>query len=396
MDKASKGKLYRLKKKLRKENLVKLKNADAMDIDIAMKHLPVSSENVKVGSETKSVKKLKHIYSGADTLLEEWFFKNQFGFACDVCDRLWFKNDLSKISKNHSKVLKNCFNNETFTDFLVCGTCKKSLSKSKIPNLAKSNGFNYPKLLCDLPNLNCIERRLISPRIYFTHIRRIRYDSNSQKVTGQIINIPIEIDEMVKNLPRNLDDDYAINVHLKKNLLHKSTYLQGQVKKSTLKLWLKYLIKTPLYKDNNISINEQFFLDISSNKEHNENSANFEIESMDQTSTETDYLLAHQQTLLWNEERILCLAPGQNKRPLSILMDNNAEELSFPDIYLGQPRTFKSDVKVSWFMMATSEIRRRDRRGASQEHIFYMALKLLRLRISQELHGCYKIFWNNI
>lgn len=97
-----------------------------------------------------------------------------------------------------------------------------------------------------------------------------------------------------------------------------------------------------------------------------------------------------QQTMLWNE-KILYIAPAQKKKPVSILLDPNAEELSFPDIYLGYLRIFQPTLNVSWFSMATSEIRRQDRRGASPEHIFYITYKQLRLRVSNELHACFKV-----
>ncbi|CAF4942161.1 unnamed protein product [Pieris macdunnoughi] len=49
-----------------------------------------------------------------------------------------------------------------------------------------------------------------------------------------------------------------------------------------------------------------------------------------------DSLTAQQQTLLWNEEHYLRIAPGEDNVPQSLLFDEHAEELSFPAIYLGQ------------------------------------------------------------
>ena len=53
-------------------------------------------------------------------------------------------------------------------------------------------------------------------------------------IVGQVINVPVDVDTMVKSLPRALDDDRAFNVNLKKNIIHKSSYLSGFVKKSTV------------------------------------------------------------------------------------------------------------------------------------------------------------------
>jgi hypothetical protein len=75
---------------------------------------------------------------------------------------------------------------------------------------------------------------------------------------GQIINVLVDVNTMVKQLPRQLDDDHAFNVHIKKHLLHSSIAYKGLVKKSTVKAWLTYLLQTPLYKVYNITVDEEF------------------------------------------------------------------------------------------------------------------------------------------
>lgn len=74
--------------------------------------------------------------------------------------------------------------------------------------------------------------------------------------------------------------------------------------------------------------------------------------------------------------------------PKSLLFDEHAEELSFPQIYLGQFREFKN--AVTPFMMATSELRRSDRRGVTPQHLLYMAMKIMRIRIRDSLHIAFK------
>ncbi|XP_037913697.1 uncharacterized protein LOC119653201 [Hermetia illucens] len=60
-------------------------------------------------------------------------------------------------------------------------------------------------------------------------IRRLRYDG-SYGIIGLVINVPVDVDTMVQQLPRELDDDLAFNINIKKNMIHKSTYLSGVVK----------------------------------------------------------------------------------------------------------------------------------------------------------------------
>ncbi|GFT51947.1 uncharacterized protein TNCV_1226601 [Trichonephila clavipes] len=116
----------------------------------------------------------------------------------------------------------------------------------------------------------------------------------------------------------------------------------------------------------------------------------FQIESVDPDfAPESEILLARQHTLLWNEEQCLDIAPGQNSSPINIIYDVHIEELSFPQIYYGVPRLFNLNVRVTPYMMATSEIRRTDRRGATPDHVLYMAMKMLRIRV---VEGIYNMF----
>jgi hypothetical protein len=95
----------------------------------------------------------------------------------------------------------------------------------------------------------------------------------------------------------------------------------------------------------------------------------YELDEINQLSSDIECLVAHQHTLLWNEDKYLEIAPGPDNKLHSIIYDEHAEELSFPSIYsyLGQARTFKTNVKVTPFMVATSEIRRKDRREVTPQ-----------------------------
>ena len=78
-----------------------------------------------------------------------------------------------------------------------------------------------------------------------------------------------------------------------------------------------------------------------------------------------------------------------------MLLDNNAEELSFPGIYLGQMRTFRDEISVTYFQIASSEIRRRDRRDVTARHLLYITAKNMRLRVPSSLTIAFKFIGNN-
>jgi hypothetical protein len=61
-------------------------------------------------------------------------------------------------------------------------------------------------------------------------------------VVGQVINVPVDVNNVVTTPPSQLDDDYSFNVHLKRNLIHKSTYLQGCIKKPSIILRQHFIL----------------------------------------------------------------------------------------------------------------------------------------------------------
>jgi hypothetical protein len=64
--------------------------------------------------------------------------------------------------------------------------------------------------------------------------------------------------------------------------------------------------------------------------------------------------------------------------------------MSVPKSYRFRARSFKKNVKVTPFMMTTSEICGKDRRGVTPQHTLYMAMKILRLRVSQGLYATFR------
>ena len=190
-------------------------------------------------------------YVDATAAFKRNFIDNPLGHVCDVCDRICFLSDLKDVPQNSIELLAIEFPDCNVRSFRACASCYTALGGGRIPQLSKSNGFVYPEYPAHLPPLDCITERLISPRLPFIPIRRLRHVHGSKAIFGQLINIPVDVNNMVTQLPRQLDDDYAFNVHIKRHLIHKSSYLQGYVKKSTVKQWLQYLLNKPLYKQKN-------------------------------------------------------------------------------------------------------------------------------------------------
>ncbi|XP_076298854.1 uncharacterized protein LOC143217964 isoform X2 [Lasioglossum baleicum] len=347
-------------------------------------------------------------HSSAHRQFHKQFTQNSFGHACKICDRLWFKNDLKNLNDENMKFVMTFLPNIGKHSIAVCTSCRASIRRKSIPQMAAYNGFEYAKIPNNLINcpLDLISERLISPRIPFMQIKRLRHVYGQRGIYGQVINVPVAVDTMVNSLPRNINDDHCVYVHIKHKKIHKSRFLHGLVNKRTIKEWLHYLVSTPLYKKYGITINEQFFnnsyfdgLDASSknNIENDHVYRRDEKNNNDNELTEDipieESLLAQQQTLMWNDDQYLTLAPGENNTPISSLFDEHAEELSFPSIYLGEFRQFREGVtpfRVPPSMLATSELRRSDRRGVTPHHLLYMAMKIMGLRVKESLRVIFK------
>ncbi|GFU40441.1 ATP-dependent DNA helicase [Trichonephila clavipes] len=173
------------------------------------------------------------------------------------------------------------------------------------------------------------------------------------------------INTMVNRLPRNVNDDYCANVHIKRRKIHRTSYLMGLVTKRTIKAWLQYLLASPLYRMYNVTIDDKFFY-------LNQSTSQVPQEEISENITIEESLTAQQQALIWNKEKFLRIAPGEANVPRTLLFDEHAEELSWVIL----ETSGKELERVTPFMIATNELRRVD----YPQHSLYMAIKSMRVR----------------
>jgi hypothetical protein len=88
------------------------------------------------------------------------------------------------------------------------------------------------------------------------------------------------------------------------------------------------------------------------------------------------------ETLLYNnldnlEIENIKIAPAEYQIPQSLLLDNHAEELSFPKIYCGQERILK--FKINSARIAKSELRRHDQRCAQNTSKILYSFKKIQI-----------------
>ena len=206
-------------------------------------------------------------------------------------------------------------------------------------------------------------------------------------IRGHVINLPIDVPTMVQSLPRCLDDECSFNVNLKRNVIHKSSYLRGYVKKTTVRKWLQFLEDKPSYRLARIEIDWDRLNGDTSADGFDEGV--IEILNPD-VATESEMIHAHQQTMLWNDNYSLIIARGQNKAPLSILFDPFAEECAYPSVFLGVGGAVKEGIRATAFTHNTSEIRRYDRRGVEPADALYKTMFMFRLKLKDGIQNMFR------
>lgn len=116
----------------------------------------------------------------ADEAFRKKFTENKLGAVCNICERIWFQDDLKFITTDGARVLLQPGHFESVAGFVGCQTCRNSLRDGRVPVLSVTNGFTYPELPSDLPPLDIITERLISARLPFMQIRRLCHARGAQ------------------------------------------------------------------------------------------------------------------------------------------------------------------------------------------------------------------------
>ena len=82
----------------------------------------------------------------------------------------------------------------------------------------------FPELPPELTSLSTIELRLVSPRDEFMNIRSLGRE-RQQGLHGMVVNIPINTEQSVNQLPRNFSQSLTIQLQLFRKLSYTKPYL---------------------------------------------------------------------------------------------------------------------------------------------------------------------------
>ncbi|KAK3930898.1 ATP-dependent DNA helicase, partial [Frankliniella fusca] len=331
---------------------------------------------------------------------------------CYVCDRL--VNDRAVRVFDFKYCKSDVDEMKTFIDQIVvedgkydmCSTCFKYVQKKQIPPCAVVNGFKYLPIPDDLPALTEVEEHLVALRIPFQQIVHLgsmgKFGQYGCK--GSVINVPIDTPEVIRQIiPLLPEEDELYIVNLKRKLIHKRAYARNFVNCENLKKWCVFLEKSSLYREFNVKFDESRLINHCIDSEVGpqisstgdvvygkvDNPENHE-EMFSRLGSIQNTLLAEDRycNTVNAETDEINIAPGEKQRPISVVWDRKAEELSFPTIYLGESRPFKN--YVTRYQAMKSEIRRYDRRSAKPQNVLYKFNVHLREQAASRLRHKFK------
>ena len=129
------------------------------------------------------------------------------------CQQLWYKHSvlpvdrLKLVNPDITKYLQSVRSVDD-TEW-ICQTCNNHLKKGRVPPCAIANGMQFPEKppFFDLNELEC---RLIAPRLAFQKIFQAPR-GGQLKITGNVVNVPADVNSTVNMLPRLSDETGTYN-----------------------------------------------------------------------------------------------------------------------------------------------------------------------------------------
>ncbi|XP_058840551.1 uncharacterized protein LOC131696040 [Topomyia yanbarensis] len=273
-------------------------------------------------------------------------------YMCCCCEGAFFEAGVVKITREKVKLklkIKARFSESIIDSRILnsydermqnyaCHTCIRYIENGKVPKLASSNGLKLPLVPECLKILNDIEERLLAPFVPFMKVILMSHRASNPQVgmKGSVVYIPVDVNEMILSLPRNLHNVniMAIPVDFKRNLGHSSSYLRGYVRPEVLKNAANYLRSTELYQKYGIEFANNFsdeyendanIDDLISLKDGNENIAydddmDSENEFYQQLNDGDDECLLFDFNEIVANNSVVVMAPGIGQRRAKLLL----------------------------------------------------------------------------
>jgi hypothetical protein len=333
--------------------------------------------------------RLNDIRQGWDTLVSDYLLKRTQGLSeiCVSCLRLRFPSSINKVQPDVLRNLGIIISTTNDSSVKICTSCHPHIRKSKIPPLYTGNGYTINEVPKSVSSLNQIEKQMVSLRLPFMKIFKCLRSDGQLKIKGPVINVPIDLTKTTSILPRRAENLSALKimkVKLKRKSCMKQHYLYQNVRPALVIHALNDLLGKPLYKD--AQIDKDWLAHVTQAI----GNLNLELDTYDNEEPD-DHDGDHEQlnpgvidSMIDNCDYI-SFAPGEGMSPLSILIDDHAEEKAFPDLFGGYPRTNKTPLK-NYSKVVRSELLNVDRRfAADTSNLFFKCKVLVQKQIASNI-----------
>ncbi|CAG5042961.1 unnamed protein product [Parnassius apollo] len=253
-----------------------------------------------------------------------------------------------------------------------------------MPRLAIANGLKFPDNPDVLNELTSMEERLVSPHYVFLKIvRRGQGLGYQHGLSGNVINVPVKINNMVKALPRSINDDSVITVELKRKFCYKHGRKE-QVRPEIIRRAAEYLVTCDLFRTYGIELEGSW-----TNNEP-EDTVEYTCSSPAQESNVDEIPDVNPggiETLLdENQDLTIVMAPGEGERPISLFFDRHLEELAFIKVHCAIERKYL--VNLSHSEVTRSEISRNNRGAVRPDYLFTALKKQQTIAVKNNVTTC--------
>ena len=329
-------------------------------------------------------------------------------YVCTVCLQTWFRRSVSELGKIHiSSEEEELKLNQCRRHYIsaedkewICRTCRDSIKEGRIPKLSIENKMGFPVRPKEL-DINGMEERFTSPRLTLFQLKYLHCGGQAS-VTGNSVNLPIDIAPTVDMLPRTLDNTETIAVNLKRRMCYKgSAFKKENIRPAAVWTAVNYLMThSQMYKNLDIQLDTSWMTNMQNcdsntcdcseqntqqNSQLQEELHNGDDENIDNIEEDEDVHNIHRDTMLSAPESVpreLTFAPGEGQHPISVFYDPDAEYLSFPTIFCGQRRASdeERDSSVHYTEICKYELRSVDRRVATNIPNVFFKLKKVQMK----------------
>ncbi|VDN18611.1 unnamed protein product [Gongylonema pulchrum] len=285
-------------------------------------------------------------------------------------------------------LVRNVFYLQQVKECIFCKACVQSIKCWKQPRYCLSNGLNFPVVDHRLQILTRLEERLVAAR----HIFQTIWPSHGGQLRckGGIVNVPVSVDTTVSLLPHLTTDAHVVHVRIARRMQYKGNYITGSVRPNCIWQAAVHLRAQPLYQFHSIALSDNWLMQHC--YVHPTADANIEPEEDEEEEDAEPLNPDAQETMLSAEdgEYGIRMAPGKGRGPVSVLLDEDTEYLSFPTFFGGhklQP-VFQGH-PLSYSDIAKSFAVRYGRRVAQRpDYLLFMAKKIELLRLSSNISLC--------